>query len=391
MSRRPGVVVLVLALALSLVFAASAAAANIPGQYIVVLKDSVDGPATVAAKHSRQYNLAQGQVYRHALKGYAAAMSEATVERLRSDPRVRAVSPDGELRLAAKPPPCTEPAVCQVLSNAVNRIDGDLSSTRSGNGRGAVPLNVAVLDTGIDTDHPDLNVAGGKDCAAGEGFEDRDGHGTMVGGFVGALDNSVGRVGVAPGARLWAVRVARPGGFIADSWLICGLEFVAAANSDGDSTNDIAVANLSLAGPLKDEEPCATTKHALHIAVCGIIDRGVVPVAAAGNEGVDLATLQPAAWDEALTVTATADNDGQPGAAGGSFNCLTSETDDSAATFSNFATLAEDRSHVVAAPGVCIGSTFLDGQYAVSSGTSFATPLVAGAVVLCIYLAPARG
>ena len=68
-------------------------------------------------------------------------------------------------------------------------------------------VNVAVFDTGIDPRHPDLNVVGGVGCIAGEGFEDDHGHGTNVAGIIGAKDNGKGVVGVAPGARLWAVRV----------------------------------------------------------------------------------------------------------------------------------------------------------------------------------------
>jgi subtilisin family serine protease len=75
---------------------------------------------------------------------------------------------------------------------------------------------------------------------------------------------------------------------------------------------------------------------------------------------------------------------------GGNLNCLPEEVDDTGALFSNFATLQSDRSHTVAAPGACLGSTFLDGQYAVASGTSFAAPIVAGTVALCIASGPCR-
>jgi subtilisin len=211
---------------------------------------------------------------------------------------------------------------CQALGNAINRVDGDLSSTRSGDGRGRVPINVAVLDGGIDIDHPDLNVVGGKDCFASGSFDDRDGP-------------------------------------------VCGIDFVTATHTDADPRNDIAVANLSLGGPI-DEQPdedCASTRFAVRLAVCRAVRAGAVVVASAGNDGVDLAGDEPAAYEEVLTVTAMADFDGQPGGLQPpSAACVESlggeaEEDDSAAFFSNFATLAEDQAHTVSAAGVCTPSS----------------------------------
>jgi subtilisin len=86
-------------------------------------------------------------------------------------------------------------------------------------------VNVAVIDSGIDVDYPDLNVAGGVECSGGKGFDDRHGHGTMVAGLIAARDNAILRVGVAPGASLWAVRVGTSsGGGITLSTIICGVD-----------------------------------------------------------------------------------------------------------------------------------------------------------------------
>jgi subtilisin len=381
---RGAVFLTTLVIAAVVVWAPSAAAKNIPGQYIVVLKEGVSEQA--AESDAKKGGAEVLQSYHHALNGYAAQMSEAQVAKVKADPRVLSVSPDGEMRLAAtKPPPPPSDQPPQLTSFGADRIDADKSSTRVGDGKGSVPVNVAVIDSGIQPDHPDLNVVGGKDCAPGDGYEDRDGHGTMVGGFIGALDNAIGYAGIAPGARLWAVRVARPDGYIANSWLVCGLDFVAASRADADPSNNIAVANMSLGDRIRDDTECASTKWAVRIAVCNIVRAGVVPVAAAGNETVDTATVEPAAWDEVLTVTAMAENDGLPGGLGGQLSCLPfPQSDDTPAVFSNFATLASDQAHTVAAPGVCVPSTYINSAYARSSGTSFAAPLASGMVALCL-------
>lgn len=88
--------------------------------------------------------------------------------------------------------------------------------------------------------------------------------------------------------------------------------------------------------------------------------------------------------DARLTVTAMSDSDGRPGAVGGAPTCRTGETDDSRASFSNWASTTTGQPHTIAAPGVCITSTANGGGFATMSGTSMATPHVAGSVALCI-------
>jgi len=370
----------------------SAGGAPSLGRYIVVLRDGADA-AQVAAMHGKAHGFTPQLVYNRALSGYAATLPEPALAGIRSRPEVRFVSVDGEVQAAQTQPP-------QAVSFGVLRIGGDKSSTRSGDGRGTVNVNVAVLDDGMDATHPDLNVVGGTSCVNGAGRPGRDGfpsgqHGTMVGGFIGALDNAIGRVGVAPGARLWAVRVLHDDGFGSDSEIICGLDWVTATRTDSDPTNDIAVANMSLGGKLGKGFPAGTctdsTNQAKYLAVCRAVAAGVTVVAAAGNEGADILNLWPANMPDVLTVTAVSDKDGLPGSLGGQLNCLPSEIDDTAATFSNFATLASDQTHVVAAPGSCIASTWPGGLYAVGSGTSFATPLAAGTVALCVASGPCAG
>jgi hypothetical protein len=121
----------------------------------------------------------------------------------------------------------------------------------------------------------------------------------------------------------------------------------------------------------------------------------VTYVVAAGNDGwdFDYAPMPdtPAAYPQVLTVTALGDSDGRPGAAGGAPSCRTGEADDRYASFSNFALTAGGKEHAVAAPGVCITSTRSGGGYEVMSGTSMASPHMAGAVALCLEEGGAAG
>jgi subtilisin family serine protease len=349
------------------------------GQYIVVLKPGVSRAADV-----QQARALGGEVfmqYSHALNGYAARLPEAAVAQIERNPHVAFVTPDGEVSAAV----ACNPAAAQCLPAGIDRVDADRSSSRSGDGRGSVNVNVAVLDTGIDVSNPDLNVVGGKDCSAGKGLGDQDGHGTHVAGTIAALDNGIGVVGVAPGARLWAVRVLNQNGFGANSRIICGIDFVTSTRTNADPSDDILVANMSLKGPGSDDGNCGNTvKDAVHLAICASVAAGVTYVVAAGNSGVDFKDGTPAAYDEVLTVTAMTDFDGRPGGLS-SQNCLPDFDfrDDTIAFFSDFATLTTDQAHTIAAPGLCVLST-VPGGYDLISGTSQAAPHVTGVVAICI-------
>src|SRR5207245_1184096 len=127
------------------------------GRYIVRLKDDdVSDPGERAAEHGKAHGFKESHVYRHALRGYAATLPPGAADAIRKRPDVLSVTEDGEMRLHAEQPP-------QRTSVGVVRIEGDESSTRSGDGRGAVNVNVAVLDTGVDK-HVDLNVVGSTSC-----------------------------------------------------------------------------------------------------------------------------------------------------------------------------------------------------------------------------------
>ena len=329
----------------------------VPGAYIVNLRSG--DPATVATEHVARHGAVLGHVYRRAARGYAARMTPAAAALVALDSRVASVVPDRYVRVSA-----------QVVPPGIDRVDADLSSTESGNHRGAVDVDVAVIDTGIDPRHRDLHVVGGVNCVPG-GLppDDRHGHGTHVAGTVAARDNGVGVVGVAPGARLWSVRVLDSSGMGTWSSIICGVDWVT------ERANRIEVANMSLGGP-GTEGSC--TDGGLRAAICRSVEAGVTYVVAAGNAASDAATTVPATYEEVITVSAIADFDGRPGGLAPP-QCAVGD-DDVFAPFSNFGSDVD-----LTAPGVCVLSTWRGGGYATISGTSMASPHVAGAAAL--YLA----
>ncbi len=367
--RAPAAIAAAIA-ALALPSAAAAQSASPEDPDIVVLKDSAD-PKQEAAKHSQRYGFEVVHTYRYALKGYAARLTPSEAAALRQERSVLfvdsldvgAVLPPTE-RVRRKKGAGRKQVTEQFVPVEVDRLDAETSSARVGDGRGRVPVNVAVLDGGIQRDHPDLNVIDGFNCLEGKSpgaWADRDGHGTFVAGKIGALDNRIGTVGFAPGAHLFAVRVAHPDGSITDADLLCGIDWVTKSRLDRDRSNDIPIANMSLTGVVKpDDERCGRiVADATHYAVCGLTDAGVTSVASAGNEGFELTTEGPATYSEVLAATAMADFDGEPGGLAPP-DCLGfdygefGEADDQFAAFSNWAVLPADAAHTVAAPGVCV-------------------------------------
>jgi subtilisin len=371
------------------------------GDYIVVLKGGTDSIA-IAAKHKQKYGADLSHVYKHALKGYAATLSAQAKTALDADPGVLFVAPDREFHAtAACPAQNFEILATQCMPRGIDRIDADLSSTASGDGGGDVDVNVAVLDTGVDLDHPDLNHAGGTDCTNAGTSDDNHGHGTHVAGTAAARDNGSGVVGVAPGASVFGVKVLRKNGAGSMSQIICGIDWVTSTRTDSAPSNDISVANMSLGAKGSDDGNCgATNRDPYHAAICNSVEAGVTYVVSAGNDGTDLSSQVPAAYDEVLTVTALLDWDGAQGGTGTNpaAGCSLPEPDDSPAPFSNFATLPADQDHTIAAPGVCIFSTFPNGvkkatphTYVYLSGTSMSAPHVTGTVALCIASGPCAG
>ncbi|HET7482474.1 MAG TPA: S8 family serine peptidase, partial [Actinomycetota bacterium] len=333
---------------------------------IVVTRPGVD-PAGVSRDWSRSFSARVSFVYTHALSGFAATLPDALVARLRNDPRIASIVPDAPVSMQA-----------QQMPPGINRIDADLSPTAKIGGVDAgvdqrVPVDVAVLDTGIDLDHPDLNVytPGTKSCTGSTG-DDLNGHGTHDAGIIGALDNSIGTVGVAPGARVWPVQVLDAKGNGKISNVICGIDYVT------QHASEIEVANMSLAGV--GTQPTAsgcTTGDAYHDAICRSVAAGVTYVVAAGNNMRDAAGYVPAAYDEVITVSAMPDYDGKPG--GLATSKCSRDRDDSFGDLSNFGADID-----LIAPGVCIYSTNKGGGYTTLSGTSMAAAHVSGAAALYV-------
>src|SRR5205823_7526044 len=143
------------------------------------------------------------------MKRYSATIPAARVAALQADANVQFVSADNQFSAAA-----------QTMGTGVARIKA-MNKANTGAG-----VNVAVIDTGIDLTHPDLaaNIVGGTNCSKGgpKNYSDGNGHGTHVAGIIAALDNGIGVVGVAPEAKLWAVRVLDDKGSGSTSDVVCG-------------------------------------------------------------------------------------------------------------------------------------------------------------------------
>lgn len=340
----------------------AAAAQDALQSYVVVLRPGHANVPAVAQELAAAYGGQLRFVYEHALQGFSIHAAPRVATALASNPRVAYVEPDMLHSIDA-----------QSVPTGIRRIFADTNPSLDVDGQDdwRVDVDVAVIDTGVDWQQPDLNVVGGINCAAGSPWrascsgngDDDHYHGTHVAGTIAALDNGIGVVGVAPGARVWAVKVLNSQGSGYTSWIVAGIDWVAARAAQ------IEVANMSLSG--------SGYSQAEHDAIQGAVDKGVAFAVAAGNSDADARNYSPAGFDNVLTVSALADFDGMPGAAG--VSTCRSDQDDTLADFSNWGPAVD-----IAAPGVCILSTYPieRGEYGTISGTSMASPHVSGGLAL---------
>lgn len=350
--------------------------------YVVVFNDVVVDVDTATDQLESQLMVRSDHRFTTALRGFSAQLSAQQVARIERAPEVAFVSLD---RLVSAHGTFVPLRSGEQVPTGVRRV---VAATKS-QAHAAAAVAVAVLDTGIDLAHPDLHARAGKSCVRKVRTPDDDnGHGTHVAGIVGASNEGAGVVGVAPGTLTYAVKVLDAYGNGTFAQVICGLDWVVAhAGKLG-----IKVVNLSLSGVGSSDGACGKRDHdALHKAICRVVAEGISVVSAAGNTMTDFASRVPAAYPEVLAVTAISDSDGLPGGSGASPACRMDEPDDGPATFSNFAVAPSEQSHTIAAPGVCIFSTWQGGGYAVGSGTSMAAPHVSGSIALCFGSAVRAG
>ncbi len=321
--------------------------------YIVVFKDGAPNARGLAQKLS---NGNATHVYEHSIKGFAAHFSPQAAAALAHNPNVAYVEKD---QVAVMAPPCGTPKGGPCDSPPPSDGGGGSGSqstpygiTRVNGGASGAGRVACVIDSGVDLDHPDLNVdvsrsrtyiTSGKDA---RDADDGNGHGSHVAGTIGALDNGQGVIGVAAGATIIAVKVLDSRGSGAYSAVIAGVDYAATAGC--------SVANMSLGGPVSQALDDAVLKAS----------KNVVFALAAGNESDNFQNHSPARAGGVLA----------------SDNVYAISAIDSADKFAYFSNYGAGVAY--AAPGVGIESTWKNGGYNTISGTSMASPHAAGVFLL---------
>jgi len=386
----------------------------IPYQHIIIFNEAYTENAQMAETTLQALFLIVeslgGEViftYNNTISGFTfkttdQSKSDQILDILRLDPRVKFAEQDK-----------TVVPFSQVIPSGIQRVGLDKVINGSGINSSSIDVDIAIIDSGVDLDHPDLNVfnnttsiipqimSGEDDTIRAKDInlqklglnvennttsfyppfsqelistgDDNCGHGTHVAGIAAAKDNSFGVVGIAPGAKLWAIKVLdydKNSGkcFGSISSVIAAIDYVT------KYSDQIDVANLSLG--------CKCNSTALDDAITRSVAKNVTYVTASGNINTDASSFSPANHKDVLTVSAIADIDGKCGSLGtpiwvdaGNFSGFSN--DDAFASFSNYGSVVD-----IAAPGVKINSTYINGTYALMGGTSIASPHVTGMVSL---------
>jgi subtilisin family serine protease len=327
--------------------AALIAARNpIPDSYIVVMKDAVANVDGEVDQIGQNYGATATYRYRNAVKGFAGKLSLAAVEALRKDPRIAYIEQDQTMSINTTQTGATW---------GIDRIDQrtlPLSGTYN-YGADGTGVTVYIIDTGINFTHNEYNgraFTGIDEVTSGGTAADCNGHGSHVSGTVGGTT-----YGVAKKVKLVAVRVLDCSGSGTTAGVIAGIDWVTAQKNAAPSVP--SAANMSLGGGLS---------ASLNTAVQNSVAAGVVYAIAAGNSSADACGFSPASVPTAITVGATDSNDGF-------------------ASFSNFGSCVD-----INAPGVNITSAWMGSATATNtiSGTSMATPHVAGTIALYLQVNP---
>lgn len=342
-------------LALSGMALISQAAPEPTARKIVVFKPGVDDSeketlvGKVGGKQIKHLRLINGKAVMLSKSAEKTLLRNPAVLRIDDDVMVEAlVRPDGlnglddlmrsgYIKIFRTP----KPQPLEVLPWGIDRIDAELAWAITT----ADPIKTAIVDTGIDVSHPDLkdNIKGGMSAVQyTASYNDDNGHGTHVAGIVAALDNTIGIIGVGPKINLYAVKVLdrRGSGYLSD--VIEGLDWAI--------NNGIQVVNMSLGA--------SANVLSFQEAVQRVNAAGIVQVAAAGNSGGSV--IYPAAYPEVIAVSATDDTD----------------------TIASWSSRGPEVD--LAAPGVSIYSTYKGSGYKTISGTSMASPHVAGSAALVL-------
>ncbi|MTI86773.1 MAG: S8 family peptidase [Balneolaceae bacterium] len=334
----------------------------IDGQYIVVMKESQNARFKTGdveqVKLVRNNIMSEAQIadenilhqYDHSIAGFTAQLDDKQLDLLRENENVAYIEKDRVFQFA---PPCGTPNGGPCDGDGGGQQETPYGITRVNGGGTYTGSNVAwVIDTGIDLDHPDLNVDASRGFNAftkgrdGKSLDDGNGHGSHVAGTIAAIDNDEGVIGVAAGATVIPVKVLDSRGSGSYSGVIAGVDHVGANGFSGD------VANMSLGGPVS---------QALDDAVLAASQNGVKFSLAAGNESDDANNHSPARVNGSNISTISA-----------------MDSSDIWASFSNYANPPID----YCAPGVGVLSTYKNGGYATLSGTSMAAPHAAGVLLL---------